>query len=244
MHLVSDGNSVWFPDYLEDSWRCIPCAWEKGREYALKLATLYPDGFSYKLMPANADHNQLRKRINDAGGKGVKLLTLGGKKKAILSDISVDEDMRPLSWGDPEMKEFLIKFLSYEPNWKTRQHKFDLFGKSRREKSEKCEKASPLMRFAIKVEPGKDGKRLKGDELKEALEKLRKQIKESFKRLGCQISAGGYMKLSPLAKRFLNYVREPSFDLEGDYPIPECNFADDDPLKRIRLYLPRGSFKT
>jgi len=236
VHILSDGDSAWFADYPEDSWGCEICAWEKGKEGALKLATLFPDGFNYEMMPANADHNPLRKAINEAGGKGVKLFTRSGKKKAIVSDILADEKMRHLSWGDEEMKEFLITFLSYEPGWKAKTHKFDLFGEARKkpEKDKEGKKGKPLMRFIIKVKPGKDGKRLQGDELKEAVVKLRKQIIESFKRLGCEVGASS-IKLSPLAKQFLRFVQG-----EWNSETPDFNFPDDDPLKDLRVYRPRG----
>jgi hypothetical protein len=167
-------------------------------------------------MPVDERHDAIRRRIVSKNGVGAKLVTQSGKRKAILSTISVDPKMRFITWEDDEMKEFLLKFLSHEPNWKTKTHKFDSFGdfvrKERRmERHKGLDGLDSPVHIRINAEPEK--------------------VRKSLEKLGCKVTEDGHFTYSSLAKKFFNRLIH-----GGDPQKVLVDFlASDDPIRYARV---------
>jgi len=214
VNIFIKGDNAWLDTQHENTLSCPACAFEWGRERLMEIALKFPLGFWYLIMPKDESHNSIRRRISEKGIGG-KIISKTEKRKIIISSVSVDPAMKWIEWSDTGIMELFRRFLFYEPGWGKKQHKYDAFGKKKKEQGatskKPCEsdEGDKLICIRVKAEPN--------------------QVKESLVRMDCKENNTGGFKLSKSAKNFFNFISGRS------QKIPIVNLPYDDPLWRAKV---------
>jgi hypothetical protein len=218
--LLIDRNtgSSWFQTYYEDEWDCPGCAWYAGKVIASDLGFNFRKGFYYMLIPL-----QDRKRsemvetriVRTQGGGGCGLVSFAEGVILLASNVSVDEEMRFVTWEDTSMIDILSRFLSCEPKPLNRKKKIRPFGTFLRARRNKAEEGTfDVIRIDAPPE----------------------NTTESLRALGSTVDdypdvrGRTFVKLSPLAQKFFRSIV--TGDTSKLFPL---NLPFDNPIWRARV---------